>query len=126
MVVPSPSPEPVSVQCAGAGVVRKLVRREVEDARVVVEDILRPIAVVDIEVDDRDALDPRLLKRPCATATATLLNRQKPIARSGVAWWPGGRTKQNAESSSPRRTASVAASAPPAARSAASYERALA
>ena len=22
---------------------------------------------------------------------AMLLNRQKPIARSGVAWWPGGR-----------------------------------
>ena len=24
-------------------------------------------------------------------ATATLLNRQKPIARVGSAWWPGGR-----------------------------------
>ena len=31
-----------------------------------------------------------------AAATATLLRRQKPIARVGVAWWPGGRTAQNA------------------------------
>jgi hypothetical protein len=53
-----------------------------------------------------------------------LLKRQKPIGRSGVAWCPGGRTKQNAEPISPRSTASVAASVPPAARSAASYERA--
>ena len=35
------------------------------------------------------------------------------------AWWPGGRTAQNAFSSSPAITASVAASVAPAARSAA-------
>ena len=29
-----------------------------------------------------------------AAATATLLNRQKPIARSASAWWPGGRTRR--------------------------------
>ena len=29
-----------------------------------------------------------------AAATATLLNRQKPIARSRSAWWPDGRTPQ--------------------------------
>ena len=55
-----------------------------------------------------------------ARAMATLLKMQKPIARLRVAWWPGGRTAQNAFSSSPAITASVAASAAPAARSAAS------
>ena len=29
------------------------------------------------------------LSSACAAATATLLNRQKPIAASAVAWWPG-------------------------------------
>ena len=29
--------------------------------------------------------------RACRAATATLLNRQKPIARAASAWWPGGR-----------------------------------
>ena len=36
--------------------------------------------------------------RACAAATAMLLNRQKPIARSRSAWWPGGRTSANAGS----------------------------
>ena len=45
---------------------------------------------------------------------ATLLNRQNPIARVGVEWWPGGRTRQKAEAISPSSTASVAASTPPA------------
>jgi hypothetical protein len=35
------------------------------------------------------------------------LKRQKPIARSGSAWWPGGRTSANP----PRATASIAAPA---------------
>ena len=39
----------------------------------------------------------------CAAATAMLLNRQKPIATCRVAWWPGGRTAQNARARSPRR-----------------------
>ena len=45
------------------------------------------------------------------------------MAWPGVAWWPGGRTRQKAESISPASTASVARRQPPAARSAASYER---
>ena len=52
-------------------------------------------------------------------AMATLLKKQKPIAALRVAWWPGGRTEQNALSTSPLNTASVAATAAPAARSAA-------
>ncbi len=55
----------------------------------------------------------------CSAASATLLNMQKPMAPPGRAWWPGGRMAQKALSMSPARTASVAAIAVPAARSAA-------
>ena len=51
-----------------------------------------------------------------------LLNRQKPIACIGSAWWPGGRMAQKAALASPATTASTAAQAAPAARSAASPE----
>src|SRR6266852_4836791 len=66
--------------------------------------------------------------RPCfwrarCTPMATLLKRQKPMARSGSAWWPGGRTAQKALSASPPTTASTAAQTAPTARSAASPER---
>jgi len=67
-------------------------------------------------------------RRPCATIacaapTATLLNRQNPIASLRVAWWPGGRTAQNARRTWPLlSTASTAATTAPAARSAASAE----
>ena len=50
---------------AGAGVEGPLVERDVEDGRVVPEDRLRPVAVVDVPVDDRDALEAELgLGRP--------------------------------------------------------------
>ena len=51
----------------------------------------------------------------CAAPTATLLHRQKPLAWAGVAWWPGGRTAQNALRHSPRITRSVASTTAPAA-----------
>ena len=54
--------------------------------------------------------------RSAAAVTATLFSRQKPIARSATAWWPGGRTAQNAASPSPRSSASTASSPLPAAR----------
>ena len=44
---------------------------------------------------------------------AALLNRQKPIAASGSAWWPGGRTSTNALSRPPGHTASTASTAAP-------------
>jgi hypothetical protein len=62
----------------------------------------------------------------CRAATATLLNRQKPIARAGSAWWPGGRSPQNANGASRAASAPAIAQAPPAACSAAPYEPALA
>ena len=55
-----------------------------------------------------------------AAATATLLNRQKPIARELSAWWPGGRRPQKATRSPSDSIASTAPTAPPAACSAAS------
>ena len=45
---------------AGARVERPLVQRDVEDGRVVPEDVLRPVAVVDVPVDDRDPLEAEL------------------------------------------------------------------
>ena len=52
------------------------------------------------------------------TPIATLLNIQKPIALSFIAWWPGGRTAQKAFVTFPSITASMAESTPPAAMSA--------
>ena len=69
------------VRPAGARVERPLVQRDKEDGVVVPEDVLRAVAVVHVEVDDRDALGAGAPARQRA-ATATLLNRQKPIARS--------------------------------------------
>ena len=60
-----------------------------------------------------------------AAATATLLNRQKPIARSRSAWWPGGRSPQKANPPS-ASSRSVAWTAPPAECRAASQEPSLA
>ena len=57
-------------------------------------------------------------------AIATLLNRQKPIARAASAWWPGGRSPQKVTSASPDSSASTARTAPPAECSAASNDRA--
>ncbi len=50
-----PCPETNLVRCAGAGVVRKLVHRDVEHFRFVLEDVLRAVAVVDVDIDDGDA-----------------------------------------------------------------------
>ena len=57
-----------------------------------------------------------------AAATATLENKQKPIVSDLVAWWPGGRTAQNAESASPFCKARIAVSPAPAASNAAFHE----
>ena len=44
-------------ECAGAGIERHLVGRRVHDGRIVPEDVLGAVAVVDVEIDDGDALD---------------------------------------------------------------------
>ena len=101
------------VRPAGAGVERPLVQRDEEDGRVVPEDRLRPVPVVDVPVDDRDPPDARARPARDRAAIATLLKMQKPIAAVGSAWWPGGRT-------SAKPPCSAAEIATPAASSAAS------
>ena len=53
---------------------------------------------------------------------ATLPKRQKPIAVSRSAWWPGGRVAQKAFFASPASTISTALQAAPTPRRAASSE----
>ena len=64
------------------GVQRVLVRRDVEDVGVVPEDRLGAVAVMHVPVHDQDPLAAAVRE---AAATATLLTRQNPMARSGVA-----------------------------------------
>ena len=56
----------------------------------------------------------------CRAATAALPKKQKPIARAGSAWCPGGRMAEKPVAASPESSASTSATAPPAARTAAS------
>lgn len=58
-------------------------------------------------------------------ATATLLNKQKPMAAWNRAWCPGGRTRQKACVSSPRTSRSAASQTAPTASKATSYEAGL-
>jgi hypothetical protein len=58
--------------------------------------------------------------RACVAATATLLKKQNPIARAASAWCPGGRSAEKPQDSPPASRESTSATAPPAARSAAS------
>ena len=59
------SATPRSSDESGAGIQRRLMDRGVEQARIVLEDVLRAIAVMHVEIDHRDAGDamdlPRLL-----------------------------------------------------------------
>ena len=55
---------------------------------------LGPVAVVDVPVHDQH---PFAAPDEAAAATATLLIRQKPMARSASAWCPGGRATTKAE-----------------------------
>ena len=52
------------VRAAGARVERPLVQRREEDRRIVADDVLRPVPVVDVPVDDRHSLDAELGLRP--------------------------------------------------------------
>ena len=48
---------------AGAGIPGRLMRAEVEDRSIAIEDILRAVTVVDVPIDDRHLGDPVLLLR---------------------------------------------------------------
>ena len=58
-VAPAPAPAASLVLAPGPGPQRALVQRDHEHARVVDEQVLRPVAVVDVPVEDADALDTR-------------------------------------------------------------------
>ena len=73
---------------SGAGVEGPLVGGHVEDGGVVPEDVLGPVAVVDVPVEDRTTRSPWSVRR--AAATATLFKRQKPIWWSAVSVMAGG------------------------------------
>ena len=82
------------------GIVPGLVSAEEEHPRLAVEHGLGAVAVVDVPVDDEYPLQPPLLEG-VGGRTAMLLNRQKPMPRLRVAWWPGGLTSRNAFCPSP-------------------------
>jgi hypothetical protein len=75
---------------AAARIVRILVGREKKHTRIVKERALGAIAVVQVLFNPYRSF-------AYAAAMATLLKRQKPMPRSGSAWWPGGRTKAKTE-----------------------------
>ena len=61
-VKPSPSPDPASSARPGPGIERPLVDRAEQHGRVGVEDVVRPVAVVHVPVEDQHPLDP--VRRP--------------------------------------------------------------
>ena len=102
------------------GIERHLVGRAVEHARIVPEDVLGAVAVVDVPVDDRDALGAvrrlRVARRDGGVVEEAEAHRPGRVRRGGRAGaWP--RRRCDPCPPSPRRPP---ATAPPDARSAAS------
>ena len=109
------------VRVAGARIQRPLVAARVEQRSAsCLEAGLAAVAVVHVEIDDRDALPRRA--RPGRGARRWRRSRRgrSPSAAPARQWWPGGRVAQKARRTSPFITASTPATAAPAARSAAS------
>ena len=61
-------------------IVRMLKARTDEHFRTFAEDVDRAVAVVNVEIEDRDALDAGLLPTRACAPSATLLKKQNPIA----------------------------------------------
>jgi len=89
-----------------------------QDPVIAGNDVFGAIAVVHVEVDDRHPFEPAHIQR-MARRHRDVVEETKAHRWSRVAWWPGGRTAQKALTTSPSITASVAATAAPAARNAA-------
>ncbi len=105
---------------AGAGIERHLVGRGVHDGRIAPEDVLGAVAVVDVEIDDGDALDamgrlgvPGGDRRVVEEAEAHRRRRLGVVAGRPV--WRRRRCRRGAST-----TSSTANVAPPAERNAAS------
>ena len=57
IVNPRPAPVPVSSSRSGPGIERITMNREEADVAGIVKDLLRAVAVVDIEIDDQDPVE---------------------------------------------------------------------
>ena len=78
------------------------------------EDVLRPVSVVDVEVDDRHARQA-MRGEGVRGADGDVVEEAEAHGALALAWWPGGRTAQNAVAHSPRMTRSTAITTAPAA-----------
>ena len=117
---PGPAPRADLVGRAGARIERELVGRDVEDARVVVEHPLRAVAVVDVDVDDRDAREPaRERVRRGDRDVVEEAEAHRAVALGVVARRPDQRERRLAAR---RAHAQPPATAAPAASSAISYD----
>ena len=111
--------DPGLARRAGAGIKRILVRRGVEQAAVALEGRLRAVAVMDVEIDDRDPGEPVHLARP-QRADRGIVEQAKPHRPFGLGMMAGradGAERVVAPLSP--TTASTAATTAPAARNAA-------
>ncbi len=78
-------------ECAGARIKRHLVRRAVKHRRIIPEDILRAIAVMDIPIDDGNALGAMLLL--CMPGGYRGMIEQAKTHRRGLFGMVAGRTR---------------------------------
>ena len=105
---------------AGAGIVRHLMGRSVHDGRIVPEDVLGAVAVMDVEIDDRDPLgsvrSPGVARGDGGVIEEAEAHRGRDLRRDGRE----GASATKALRALPLITSSTAKTAPPAARSAAS------
>jgi hypothetical protein len=85
---------------------------ETKSVRLVPQDILRAVAVVNVEIDHGDARQAPPFQR-MQRADGDVPKKQKPMARVFSAWWPGGRVATKALVARPSSTASMAAIMPP-------------
>ena len=69
---PRPAPGAGLVACPGARIEGITMDRQERHAAGVVEDLLRAVAMVDVEIDDQDPVEVEMRARASAAATATL------------------------------------------------------
>ena len=84
------------------GIERPLVERDEQDRVVAAHDRLGAVAVMDVPVDDRDALDPELGLRVARRDDGVAEDAEAHRAGRASAWWPGGRTSANPPTSTAR------------------------
>ena len=109
---------------AGAGVERPAVDREESDAAVVVEHVLRAVAVVHVPVDDEHAIELELVDRHARRDRRRCRTGKSPSRGGAARGVPAGARGRAPCASSPRSTRSTASHAAPAASRATSNDAA--